>query len=486
MLRYGLLTLLCVSLAVNLKFLLDPPTSPAPTPPAQCPALPSPSIVNVFAALSARDIYKLGQTFFMASAASVSAAKTIQTQDLFSRAVMAPPEHYFQTGVAIQMVSLPLDTPDFVYKGVERMRSHGFILVPSAITRESCGPVAAEAIQRITHPPPDAFYSSIMEGKLRKDMPLELEEPFLEILYDAVEAVGEVLLELLGPDSTLVEFSTLTSFPGATEQTPHPDAFYNGYDEIESNAPLISCYLYLVDVADDMAALDVWPGTHKEVHFFPGLFKPLFEQNIDNDFLRPPPIRMQVAAGSMVLFDALTLHRGSANTSNKTRPTLYFSMMGQGKKPAGPTFTMKKKYRGKVTLSDLLARSAHLKDYGPGDNKPRDYSSMKVSEMEERKGGSDWASSVSMCKQDLSIKCMTEVAVLHSATLRVDQALKSSKDVAKWLGEEKAAAEDCYACGRRFIDKIEDRAQMDYFRCAYAPASLENVCGVGIFARGFQ
>ena len=56
-----------------------------------------------------------------------------------------------------------------------------------------------------------------------------------------------------------------------------------------------------------------------------------------------PAIRLAVPAGSVVLYDARTMHRGSGSTSSLTRPTIYFSLVENKPDkvlPDGPTYSL--------------------------------------------------------------------------------------------------------------------------------------------------
>lgn len=138
-------------------------------------------------------------------------------------------------------------------------------------------------------------------------------------------------------------------------------------------APLVSVFVYLVsgalvylirilhhcgiiltlmsqeDVAENMAPLEVWLGTHKFHQF----------QHGDIMHHRTPPVRLAVAAGSIAIMDSRTLHRGAANSDTTPRLALYFSYMGSpamGPEPLGSTFTIRSEYEEPaLTLQAVIA-----------------------------------------------------------------------------------------------------------------------------------
>lgn len=115
---------------------------------------------------------------------------------------------------------------------------------------------------------------------------------------------------------------------------------------------LISCFVMLTNVSDEMGATDLWPGTHTMFHF-------------NNKYVAgAPPFRMALPEGSIVLWDSRLLHRGSANTSPHRRPAFYFSFMeSRGVEPHGPTYSLLRRYRSEITLEEALALSRRLRKH---------------------------------------------------------------------------------------------------------------------------
>ena len=65
----------------------------------------------------------------------------------------------------------------------------------------------------------------------------------------------------------LVEFAVVASFPGAPAQNPHSDVGMQMEMDVLERAPLVSVFVYLEDVTENMAALEAWIGTHKQHQF---------------------------------------------------------------------------------------------------------------------------------------------------------------------------------------------------------------------------
>ena len=117
----------------------------------------------------------------------------------------------------------------------------------------------AEYAHEKTVDAPESSFGQIMEADLRKDLPLSLNTKTMPILRHVLKLSREILEDKCGKDPLLVELSSLISYPGANAQNIHPDFWVdeatNHYD-----ANIVSVFCYLVDVDENMAALDLLPG----------------------------------------------------------------------------------------------------------------------------------------------------------------------------------------------------------------------------------
>ncbi|KAG8463738.1 hypothetical protein KFE25_004011 [Diacronema lutheri] len=92
----------------------------------------------------------------------------------------------------------------------------------------------------------------------------------------------------------------VTSFPSACDQHFHPDGPSRG---------LVNCFVALVDVDDTNGSTELKPGTHA---------------NDCPDVERVPGVPANMRAGSVLLFDFRTHHRGRAHRrSDAPRPVAY-------------------------------------------------------------------------------------------------------------------------------------------------------------------
>jgi hypothetical protein len=197
----------------------------------------------------------------------------------------------------------------------------------------------------------EEMFGNIMEADFRKDLPQVFNANNVRFLRVALAFTRGILEDVLGKDPILVEYSSMISFPGAKQQDMHPDSGMEQFDDLET-AEIVSVFCYLTDVDENMAALDVIPGTHTHYHFAD-------EGEVGVMADRARPVRMVVPFGSVVMMNSRTHHRGSENMSPRTRPVFYFSFMQSNKAPPdGPTYSLRDEYAAKkynlTTLMNLL------------------------------------------------------------------------------------------------------------------------------------
>jgi ectoine hydroxylase-related dioxygenase (phytanoyl-CoA dioxygenase family) len=140
-----------------------------------------------------------------------------------------------------------------------------------------------------------------------------------------VRAVCEAVL---GPDYQIVELGFDVPGPGAKDQPFHRD--FPMPEETERTGRLTSLAFNLtaVDTAEDMGPFEIAPGTQWDLpegfehEMFP--VKELYPR-LQERAVRKYPQRGDISARS-----ALTLHRGTANTSRLSRPVLVLGVDAPG------------------------------------------------------------------------------------------------------------------------------------------------------------
>ena len=133
---------------------------------------------------------------------------------------------------------------------------------------------------------------------------------------------------VLGPDYKIVEIGFDVPNPGAMMQPWHRD-FPAPPDTIDGRRlNSLAFNLTTVDVFEDMGPFEIAPGTQWDLphHFQHGMFPPKsFYSRYEQKAQRKLPKMGDISARS-----ALTIHRGTANNSNKARPALVLGVDAPG------------------------------------------------------------------------------------------------------------------------------------------------------------
>lgn len=132
--------------------------------------------------------------------------------------------------------------------------------------------------------------------------------------------VMAVCASVLGPDYKIVEIGFDVPNPGALDQPWHRD--FPAPDETLTGRRLNSLAFNVttVDVFEDMGPFEIAPGTQWDdpTEFEHGMFPPRsFYERYEARAERKMP-----KMGDVSVRSALTVHRGTANRSNKARPVL--------------------------------------------------------------------------------------------------------------------------------------------------------------------
>jgi hypothetical protein len=138
--------------------------------------------------------------------------------------------------------------------------------------------------------------------------------------------VMEVSTAVLGPRYEIVELGFDIPFAGAVNQPWHRDFPMPEATRSERRLNSLAFNLTGVDTTDDMGPFEIAPGTQfdDDPAFGHGMFPPKTHYDRYNErAVRKYPQRGDISARS-----ALTIHRGTANRSEKSRPVLVLGVDG--------------------------------------------------------------------------------------------------------------------------------------------------------------
>ena len=140
-----------------------------------------------------------------------------------------------------------------------------------------------------------------------------------------VRGVSEAIL---GPDYEIVEVGFDIPFAGAMNQPWHRDFPSPQETRQERRLTSLAFNVTCVDTAEDMGPFEVAPGTHWEhgTDFEHEMFPPKSEyERYESLAVRKYPQMGDISARS-----ALTIHRGTRNDSQKSRPVLVLGVDAPG------------------------------------------------------------------------------------------------------------------------------------------------------------
>jgi tetratricopeptide (TPR) repeat protein len=304
------------------------------------------AIARAVSSMSVPELEALGAVFAMARAAEAFQVEPAVVRNFEVTALSPPPKHrpgYAAGALAVGMLGQPVSADDVSAAGgvlpgasvdgmLARLDRWGLALLPhgaaaAAAARKLGQRSKWHAAQKLSAArtavlralmQPTAGFSSIYATTHRYDYPLELTGAPFSVLrqvhalscvgvpatYSCVATPHELLLcvwvvcgggagqtvhllrpfleEALGPNATLVEFACLASFAGAPAQNAHSDSGMLMDADSLDRALLLTVFVYLDDVDEEQAALEVWPGTHKNRQYRHG----------DTSHHNLPPLRL--------------------------------------------------------------------------------------------------------------------------------------------------------------------------------------------------
>jgi hypothetical protein len=178
--------------------------------------------------------------------------------------------------------------------------------------REDIDRLFAEALQRpggALARCPERYYVEICPEDIRGFVDLA-SHPWINTVCQAV----------LGPDYKVVELGFDVPGPGAKDQPWHRDFPAPAETVTGRRLNSLAFNLTTVDVTEDMGPLEIAPGTQWDV--FNGCDKGMFPPKYLYDRYEERKQRKMPKIGDISARSALTIHRGTANTSSKSRPVL--------------------------------------------------------------------------------------------------------------------------------------------------------------------
>jgi ectoine hydroxylase-related dioxygenase (phytanoyl-CoA dioxygenase family) len=225
------------------------------------------------------------------------------------------------------------------------LKTHGIEVIRGTLETKTCQDALVKIKKAVKRSRPEDLGD--VHGD-RIDVPLSLHYFYdcVRTLLNPQKQLAHLLKNELGGDALLVEFAAMIASPeSSVDQPPHIDS--SKIDRPTTSEPphMLTVFVALQDVSDDMGPLEFWPGTHLE-------WNPPESKDVNttgNSTL------MTVNAGNSYVLDSRAVHRGLANVSSTPRTLLYFTFQRPSSQKfySGSTYTIRSDYLNKFTLTKL-------------------------------------------------------------------------------------------------------------------------------------
>lgn len=195
----------------------------------------------------------------------------------------------------------------------DRLRRDGYTLVDGVLSEDIVANLNEEFNRRYAHLklPGARFDDSAQTGDRRYMLTVELSGAFGDFSVYANPFIMDILNIVFDKTFVLDSFGVVLSLPGAKTQHLHRDGQLLFSNEMASILPAwaVTVGIPLTDMNMEQGTTEVFPGSHRLTHW-----KESSSSVVPN-----------VPAGSGIMWDYRTLHRGTENHSARYRPLLYLT-----------------------------------------------------------------------------------------------------------------------------------------------------------------
>ena len=236
---------------------------------------------------------------------------------------------------------------------IDQLYRDGYLIIPNMLSSNECDDIL-NTIKSVEKGNPK--FGNIHANKNRKDMmlPVYKVKSHIKKIYEKYKD----LWNKITPNPILCECSSLISYPNAKHQIWHTDTSYKSGD-----ATLVSIGIALQDIDENMGPLHVFKGSteiydkskNDDSSSSSSSSSSSGKQSVENicKQLNYEEVHCLAKKGDLVIWLSSVVHRGSKNTSNKSRSVFYFSLLSsKGNRPNGSTYSLIKNYK-KLYVKDF-------------------------------------------------------------------------------------------------------------------------------------
>jgi hypothetical protein len=207
---------------------------------------------------------------------------------------------------------------------VESIRTHGAAIIEGAVDLDHCDRLRAVMIEdlpaALRHP-----FALDIRGHVQHNPPPRARDLYADIIANPIAlSVARALMG--GVRLALYTGNTMLAHTHQPQPVHWDD--YQLWSGLEQAPPTssLAVNIPLVDVSLANGALEVWPGTHRDVRsgeHRKSLLVP--DEWLEARRTQTPPARVPLLKGALLLRDLRMWHRGTTNATDEARPMLALS-----------------------------------------------------------------------------------------------------------------------------------------------------------------
>ena len=226
-----------------------------------------------------------------------------------------------------------------------KFKKNGYLLINEAVSDKDCNDILLVINKELGSLEGEFTWNEKNRKNLRVPLDIEIKNIIVKILNDQHL---QKIWENFTPNAVLAESSVFLSYPNCQNQPWHRDIKLE-----EGFANMVTVGIALDDITENMGPLELYPKSMT----IPDKDLKELKDKYENNYLETKNYKkrkMTCKKGSIIVWNAKIIHRGSHNFSNTIRPLFYISFLeGDKPKPLDATYSLKSIYKDKIFVNEL-------------------------------------------------------------------------------------------------------------------------------------
>ena len=206
---------------------------------------------------------------------------------------------------------------------VESLRIHGAVVIDGAIDAETCDSLREAMLADLPRAAAKPHALNV-HGHIQHNPPLRAAHLHRDVIANPIALT--IIKAIIGPVQ-LSLYTGNTMMPHTTQEQPLHWDEYQLWPAADGPTPPaeLTINIPLVDVDIDNGALEVWPGTHRDLRSGARLGPEDDALHVPIDWIEArraevPPVRVPLPKGALLIRDGRLWHRGTTNSTDEPRP----------------------------------------------------------------------------------------------------------------------------------------------------------------------